>query len=905
MNSETPPDPFVSTEIGSGRSEEGRRTSPDRFDDDSFERERLEARIFGDDPKKIGRFPIVRRLGGGGQGKVYEAYDEKLDRKAAIKVVVQRSRVEDRAYERMCQEAQALAKLDHPHVVRIHEANEYEGELFLVMEYLGGSNLADWLQHHERSVDEILYVFLQAAEGLHAAHQAGLIHRDVKPANVMVDPDPDRAHGVRVRVVDFGLVKPTSGATPDDGAPDSTRQSAFGTLTLPGPGPGPGTPGYRSPEQLHGRTELTPATDQFSFAVSLYQALHGTRPFQENTEQNIRETIARGTWQTTPTRSVPRWLDALVKRALQPDPRDRFADMEAMVKAIRRRWKIGEQLMRGARWPLVGVLTGFLFALVIPPSPASPWELCLETRKARQVQLVSSIPAESKLEESLKSYASALAKAEESACDLPAEHAEKSPRRQCLARLRDEYVAYTTALRTTTEPPATIAEYISTTSGHDGVAALRAPSVCAAPGAELSAPVAGEMTQAALDTYRGLIQLKAATNTGVFRLDEADALVDSARESGSPGLLAEAFYERGRLKYFYRYGQEAYEDFSEAVRHAQQANLTTLEVDSHIFTAMAAFVAGRPLEAIDIRLADAQAHLAAMPEPRRAERSASIALIEGRIAVQRGDLEEAMERFERAKASYRPGAVAAELVNLNLAGVHRQRGELAEAATLLEPLLAPEMLEQLPTTARGNIRLTHARSLRASMAGFELAERPAIAERAAATLEAARGDFRQGFGAGSLWEARVDFELARVDIELEAYIKADSRLRRVRATLTSLDPTRLPKIDVARALMWLAFTQVVLAPEDDDAAVTVVEEALELLADAAELLRSLPNDGHGELMYVYEYRGALLTHLERTADAIFAYDQAIALLSQTPSYSAPKMASLRRARDELIPGIGL
>jgi len=900
MNSETPPDPFASTEIGSERSEEGRRTSPDRFDDDSFERERLEARIFGDDPKKIGRFPIVRRLGGGGQGKVYEAYDEKLDRKAAIKVVVQRSRVEDRAYERMCQEAQALAKLDHPHVVRIYEANEYEGELFLVMEYLGGSNLADWLQHRERSVDEILYVFLQAAEGLHAAHQAGLIHRDVKPANVMVDSDPDRAHEVRVRVVDFGLVKPTSGATPDDGAPDSARQSAFGTLTVPGPGPGPGSRGYRSPEQLHRRTELTPATDQFSFAVSLYQALHGTRPFLENTEQNIRETISRGTWQTTPTRSVPRWLDALVKRALQPDPRNRFADMEAMVQAIRRRWKLGEQIMRGARWPLVGVLTGYLFSLVIPSSPASPWKLCVETRKARQVQLVSSIPAESKLEENLKSYASALAKAEESACDLPAEHAEKSPRRQCLARLRDEYVAYTTALRTTTEPPATIAEYISTTSGHDGVAALRAPSVCAAPGAELTAPVAGEMTQAALDTYRGLIQLKAATNTGVFRLDEADALVDSARESGSPGLLAEAFYERGRLNYFYRYGQEAYDDFSEAAKHAQAASLSALEIDTYIFTAMAIYIADRPPELAAIRLADAKALLSTMPEPRRAEWSASIDLIEGRIAKQAGNLDHAQECFERAKKSYHAGSVAAELVNLNLAGVLRERGHLAEAEALLEGLLKPELLEQLPSIARGNIRLTQARGLRRSLGTVGLGERPTLVERARTALEAARADFRAAFRDGSVWEARVDYELARLSFKLGANAEADELLRRVRALHASLPPSRLPRRDAAKALMRFALTRVTLAPENDDAAAdAAVGEALDLLEEAAELLQRLPLDRRTDLVEVYEYRGDLLKYLGRTTDAAFAYELAIQRLSQTPSHSATKLASLRAHRDEL------
>ncbi|MDQ3297575.1 MAG: protein kinase, partial [Myxococcota bacterium] len=191
---------------------------------------------------QLGRYSVLASLGAGGMGVVYAAYDPELDRKIAVKVLRHA-----RAGDQLRDEARAIAKLAHPNVVAVHDVGRADGDVFIAMEHVDGVTVRDWLRTPHR-VPEILHVFEQAGAGLAAAHRAGLVHRDVKPSNIMIGNDG------RVRVLDFGL--------------------ALADLE---PGTIVGTPAYMAPEQQRGEA-VDPRADQYAFCVALWEAVAGRRP---------------------------------------------------------------------------------------------------------------------------------------------------------------------------------------------------------------------------------------------------------------------------------------------------------------------------------------------------------------------------------------------------------------------------------------------------------------------------------------------------------------------------------------------------------------------------------------------------------------------------------------------------
>ncbi len=237
----------------------------------------------------------MRELGRGGMGIVYEAHDPDLDRHVAIKVVRDR-RAGSAAGVRLIAEAQAMARLAHPHVVAVHEVGTIENQVYVVMELVPGDTLAAWLEQRPRPWREIVAMFVQAGEGLLAAHRAGLIHRDFKPSNVLVD------HSGRARVGDFGLARhkdraSTSSPALAEGSPNSNMA---------------GTPAYMAPEQRFG-APIDARADQFAFAVSLYRALEPAHAIGK------------------PSRRVR----AAIDRAHSLDPDTRFAGMAELLAELR------------------------------------------------------------------------------------------------------------------------------------------------------------------------------------------------------------------------------------------------------------------------------------------------------------------------------------------------------------------------------------------------------------------------------------------------------------------------------------------------------------------------------------------------------------------------------------------
>ena len=277
----------------------------------------------------LGRYLILSPLGAGGLGIVYTAYDPELDRKVAVKVIrAGATDLEDEARlsARLRREAKSLAKVTHPNVVGVFDIGFDFGRVYIAMELVEGLTLRQWWKHKKRSWQEIRDAFIKAAAGLEAAHRAGLVHRDFKPGNVMVSDAGD------VRVLDFGLARALGSHTPVEDVQVGPAMARPIDDDVTKTGLQIGTPAYMAPEQHQGHN-AGPRSDQFSFAVSLFEALYGQRPFAGKTSEELLQAIARGDLAEGLTTTPPFMLRAL-RRALALDPNDRFENMGQLSAAL-------------------------------------------------------------------------------------------------------------------------------------------------------------------------------------------------------------------------------------------------------------------------------------------------------------------------------------------------------------------------------------------------------------------------------------------------------------------------------------------------------------------------------------------------------------------------------------------
>jgi len=275
----------------------------------------------------VGRHVVLQKLGAGGMGVVYAAYDPELDRKVALKLLLPGS-VGSNGRTRLLREAQALGKLAHPNVVAIHDVGTVGEQVWLAMEFVQGETLGAWLKTPRRWQD-VLEIMREAGKGLVAAHAAGLLHRDFKPDNVMVGDDG------RVRVMDFGLAR----ARPTEMSVDPEESQALPAVDalkqqVTMAGSIVGTPGYMAPEQICGE-ELTAAADQFAFCVALWEVLYAERPFGGETAMESFANVLAGRLRTpTNGRAVPGWLRRVCQRGLSVDPQQRWPSMAVLVEAL-------------------------------------------------------------------------------------------------------------------------------------------------------------------------------------------------------------------------------------------------------------------------------------------------------------------------------------------------------------------------------------------------------------------------------------------------------------------------------------------------------------------------------------------------------------------------------------------
>lgn len=326
-----------------------------------------EGRLVG---QRLDRYHVLELVGSGGMGEVYRAYDSKLKREVALKLLRHAAASNEAlgdASTRLMREAQAMARLSHPNVLPVFDAGEHDGLTFIAMEFVEGQTISDWSKAKSRSEEDVLRIYRDAGAGLAAAHDSGFVHRDFKPSNVMIGADQ------RVRVMDFGLVRLEDESGMTAASPSELPDDALSTsLTLQGSVVG--TPVYMSPEQHCGEGS-SPKSDQYAFCVSLFKTLYGQPPFEA---ESLRDLVAAKEHEVPQVPKAPRTpvrdsvRDAVV-RGLSPDPKDRWPEMRALLSALEPASK------RSRSWWVAGLAIAGTAAVALASASTATDDPCLNT----------------------------------------------------------------------------------------------------------------------------------------------------------------------------------------------------------------------------------------------------------------------------------------------------------------------------------------------------------------------------------------------------------------------------------------------------------------------------------------------------------------------------------------------
>ena len=278
---------------------------------------------------KLGPYEVLEPIGAGGMGEVYKATDTRLDRTVAIKVLPSHVSDNPQVRERFEREARTISQLNHPHICTLHDVGRENGVDFLVMEHIEGETLADRLQKGPLPVEEALQQAIEIADALDKAHRQGVVHRDLKPGNIMLTK-------AGAKLLDFGLAKTgVAGSGPDlsglatEGKPLTEQGAILGTFQ------------YMAPEQLEGK-EADARTDIFAFGAVLYETLTGQRAFHGKSQASLITSIMGS--DPPPISSLqsmtPPLLDHVVKRCLAKDPDERWQSASDLMRELK--WITGE-----------------------------------------------------------------------------------------------------------------------------------------------------------------------------------------------------------------------------------------------------------------------------------------------------------------------------------------------------------------------------------------------------------------------------------------------------------------------------------------------------------------------------------------------------------------------------------
>jgi predicted Ser/Thr protein kinase len=848
----------------------------------------------------VDRYVILARLAEGGMGVVFAAYDPELDRKVALKLVRPTRRSEarqDEARARLLREAQALAQLQHPAVVAIHDVGTVGERVWLAMEYVEGVTLARWLER-PRTWREVLEVFRRAGEGLAAAHAGGVVHHDFKPDNVLVGGD-----GAVVKVVDFGLARvalgtaaAVSGELSDAGS--TARAGAVQTAPTPNSGRasgatqasehGPvGTLAYMAPER-HALRPADARSDQFSFCVALYEALYSQRPFAGADVAALRQAVLHGEPGEPPRGTpVPARVAAALRRGLARAPEDRFPTMAALLAAL-----------AGPRsrlhWGLpAGLVVGVSAALMLAARGTEDRCAGAEALDAGWWQAHADGLPEAVRERHAGLRARALATCAagmrgELAPDL------RLAREACL----DGQAAILRALVSAAEavPEQRAALWAEAPDGAvcDDPAVLVA---VAAPAFERRGEVAA--------VREGLARVGAAEVAGAYAAARAEVgpWIARAEALGYAPLVAEALYQRGRLEHYSGESSRATESLLAAVDLAEANRHDRLAADAWGFVAEVAALGGREESAAWLRRAEAaRLRLTAGSRSDAAEsgpQQVHAALTRGLAALRADDAGAAAQAFRGALGEAGLHPLTRAKLQLNLAyalgdGAEADAAWAAALAAYEHPRIAGPHRAQA-RIERGNRlfwfeRYAEAREQYAAGATLLAAEAAPTRQQATALRDAYRGiavaeaiEFRlvaagaaieQAEQAAAASELVADTGLAEVAFEVHLLAGRPDEARRIAAEALAAIGTDAPLVDRAmararlgEALLWLA---------EDDAAGREFTAALTAVAAAV-----LPA-GDDTAAYAYKGLGLRALRAGSASDAAEALARATALWQASP-----------------------
>lgn len=503
--------------------------------DDRAMQTRVRARLFARaPPQRIGPFEIVRPLGSGGMGDVFVARDPRLERDVALKIL--RPEVHERLRHRLLREARALAGLDHPNIVRVFDVGTHADKLYMAMELIEGVTVREWVASASPSWVEVVRVFIESARALHAAHAAGLVHRDFKPDNVVVDADG------RARVLDFGLALAVGEPSPrpeGEQHQGATPTASIGTRGLVG------TVGYMAPEQYLG-VAASPSTDQFGWCVSLYESVYRQSPLPKASLREARDATVRGEIVPPPRGAAPSFIARALMRGLAVRPSDRWPSLSVLADWLEAR---SRYRARGRWIALGGVAATAVAALGLQPAPARACPTTAETVARvfgvqRQQEIARRFgeqgsygePLWRQLQPRLETYATSYATRLSVSCrGEPTGTATPELHGACLRERERDLRAVLRVLET--------ADRDAVERAHQAVDGLPTVESCDDP----AAYGRRDESAAAERIREELADVRARVQAGAYAAAEtpSEALVTAAREHGNVELLVSALLVRG------------------------------------------------------------------------------------------------------------------------------------------------------------------------------------------------------------------------------------------------------------------------------------------------------------------------------------------------------------------------
>lgn len=632
-----------------------------------------------------GRYVAIGELGQGSMGRVLRAYDPRLQREVAIKEVHPEALgLGHDLAGRLVTEARAMAKLSSPNIVAVHDVDAVEGEnVRIVLEYVAGPTLRRWLRAEKRPKEDILRTFARAGRGLADAHIAGVLHRDFKPANVLIGNDGS------VKVADFGLAKFIASPeteSREDSQPDDSLVDLEHSQSLSQNGVVVGTPRYMAPEQ-HAGAEVGAAADQYAFCVALWEALAGEPPFKG---VNLEKRKLEGP-PSARSLGVPRRVAEALARGLSVDPRKRWASMDALLERLeldRGRGQRGVVLgvaAIGAAAVAWGVVRADDTCTGARDQLAGAWDSTTRAATERAFDELDTSYARPVAERSIRRldvYADSWARVHQEACEAANIRKEQSSemldrRMACLDRARRELVAAAEVLM---QPDEAVVK-----NAHEVVDRLPPLATCS----DLTALERGdapptEAEASSIDATSSLLsESRVQRRAGLFA--KAAATIEQAEaelgDSSYAPTRVELLRERGLI-------MTLLGDFDEAQdAHTEGLRVATESADTGRMKAMAAellFLVGTKQKEFDD--ADRRYKLLATTLPTSdLEVEARVQNGLGAIALARGEFDAAKEAFDAAVELSERGklgntALSSAWVNLAIAHAEAQEHEDAEAA---------------------------------------------------------------------------------------------------------------------------------------------------------------------------------------------------------------------------------